>query len=120
MFLRPKDLLRTFIIQKRTTKTDNNRGRAVPVWEDIGELVGILANASPRETMQGQQLQHPVTHTIIQQGPPKAQAGDRLKLGDRYFYIQMIPENPGDLGLYTIYLCEERQDTKGGSSDGFN
>lgn len=58
-----------------------------------------------------QQLQHPISHTIIQDGRPKAKAEDKLILGERIFLIQGI-DDPGSIGVCTIYYVEERMDVK--------
>ena len=53
--------------------------------------------------------QHPITHTIVDRGHPKAVETDQLTCGNRKFYVQGVDE-PGQLGLYTIYYVEERAD----------
>ena len=40
---------------------------------------------------------------------PKAVETDQLTCGNRKFYVQGVDE-PGQLGLYTIYYVEERAD----------
>ena len=58
-----------------------------------------------------EQLQHPITHTIVQTGKPMAKAEDKLVLGNRIFLVQGVDE-PGSLGVCTIYYVEERADVK--------
>ena len=108
MYLRPSALNKTFAIETRSTGTDT-RGRTTAAWVAAGNLVGVLSEARPDEKMRWQQLQHPVTHTVVQKGAPQASVGDRLVLDSRNFYIQGV-ENPGGLDHWTIYYCEERQD----------
>lgn len=49
------------------------------------------------------------SHTIVDRGHPKAAETDQLTCGNRKFYVQGVDE-PGQLGLYTIYYVEERAD----------
>lgn len=53
----------------------------------------------------------PITHTIVQTGKPMAKAEDKLVLGNRIFLVQGVDE-PGSLGVCTIYYVEERADVK--------
>ena len=74
-------------------------------------LKGVLAEADTRQKMRWEQLQHPITHTIVQTGKPKAKVEDKLVLENRVFLIQGVDE-PGSLGVCTIYYVEERADVK--------
>ena len=69
----------------------------------------VLAQATPQEKARWEQIQHPITHTIVDRGHPKAAETDQLTCGNRKFYVQGVDE-PGQLGLYTIYYVEERAD----------
>lgn len=110
MYLRPGNLFKDFSIEKKG-ETLSSRGRARSKYDSqIGEqLKAVLADAKPQEKEQWKQRQHPISHTITQRGKPKAEAEDRLILGDRIFFIQGVDE-PGALGLWTIYYVEERFD----------
>jgi hypothetical protein len=78
----------------------------------IGSLCAVLAQAKPDERERWHQLGHPVTHKLISEGPNvlKLTAGDLLMCEDRRFYIQSEPYDPGELGHWTIYYCEETKD----------
>lgn len=95
----------------------NGRGRALTDYIQQGTIMGTLADASETTREQYRQLQHPVSHTIVSDGAPTADKGDRLVLGgSRYFYIQGI-ENPGEFNIKTLYHCEERPDRAGTEGD---
>lgn len=80
--------------------------------ERIGTIRAVLAAASPQEIERWRQLEHPVTHKIIQQGtaPFAVQAGDFFVFGNTRYVVQKAPYNPGGLNHWTIYYCEERRD----------
>ena len=54
------------------------------------------------------------THQIAQRGRPKAKAGDRLLLENRAYYVEGV-DPLGDLGLYTLYYVQQREDTHNGN-----
>ena len=85
--------------------------------EPIGEIRAVLAAAKPEETLRWRQLEHPVSHKIIQQGTAafEIKPGDSLMHGERRYIIQTAPYNPGGLNHWTIYYCEERSDTHDGN-----
>ncbi len=80
--------------------------------ERLGTIRAVLAAAKPEEIERWRQLEHPVTHKIIQQGtaPFGIRAGDSLVRGEKRYIIQTEPYNPGGLNHWTIYYCEERGD----------
>jgi SPP1 family predicted phage head-tail adaptor len=108
MYLTPGMLFKTFDWQRRTTAQDS-RGRPVPTWSSMGQIRGIISDSSPEEKLRYQQMQHPITHEIAAKGSPQAAPGDRLVLDGRHFYVQEV-QNPAGLGLWTIYMVEERKD----------
>lgn len=110
--LRPGNLYKEFVIEDN--KADIGKtGRATASFSGDGSrtLKGALAEATPKQKVEWQQLQHPISHTIIQDGRPKAKAEDKLILGERIFLIQGI-DDPGSIGVCTIYYVEERMDVK--------
>lgn len=95
MYLRPGNLYKEFVIEDN--KADIGKtGRATASFSGDGSrtLKGALAEATPKQKVEWQQLQHPISHTIIQDGRPKAKAEDKLILGERIFLIQGI-DDPG-------------------------
>lgn len=80
--------------------------------EPIGEIRAVLAAAKPEETLRWRQLEHPVSHKIIQQGTAafEIKPGDSLMHGERRYIVQTAPYNPGGLNHWTIYYCDERSD----------
>ena len=80
--------------------------------ERIGELKAVLAAAKPEEIERWRQLEHPITHKIIQQGstPFEIRAGDSFVHDQKRYIVQTAPYNPGGLNRWTIYYCNERSD----------
>lgn len=112
MYLRPGNLLKDFIVEE--SKTDvSPTGRPALSYKDDGAkmLRGVLAEADPRQKRRWEQLQHPITHTIVQTGRPQAKGEDKLVMGNRVFLVQGV-DDAGSLGICTIYYVEERMDVK--------
>lgn len=80
--------------------------------ERIGEIKAVLAAAKPEEKERWKQLEHPVTHKIIQQGVPpfEIKPGDAIVRGETRYIVQTAPYNPGGINHWTIYYCDERSD----------
>ncbi len=112
MYLRPGNLYKYFVIEPSTSVVTSN-GRPKTTYDQTGNrtLRGALAQATTKQKIEWEQLQHPITHTIVQDGRPRAKAEDKLVLGDRVFLIQGVDE-PGSIGICTIYYVEERMDVK--------
>ena len=109
-YLRPGNLYKDFFVAKCTSGVDG-KGRPVKKYDSDHSVVihAVLAQATPQEKARWEQIQHPLTHTIVARGHPKAAETDQLTCGNRKFYVQGVDE-PGQLGLYTIYYVEERAD----------
>ena len=109
-YLRPGNLYKDFLVAKCTSGVDG-KGRPVKKYDSDHSVVihAVLAQATPQEKARWEQIQHPITHTIVDRGHPKAVETDQLTCGNRKFYVQGVDE-PGQLGLYTIYYVEERAD----------
>jgi len=112
VFLMPGQELRKFeVFRTGVRRTDSGRimdnGR-----EKIGEIKAILAAAKPEERERWGQLEHPVTHKIIQQGAPafKIIPGDSIERGESRYIVQGQPYDPGGISHWTIYYCDERSD----------
>ena len=76
----------------------------------------ILAAAKPEEQLQFHQMGVKVTHTLVQRGAPAAKENDILALAKngvetRRFRVQAV-HNKGEMGIDTVYYCEERGDLK--------
>ena len=78
----------------------------------LGEIKAVLAAAKPSEIERWRQLEHPVTHKIIQKGvaPFEIRPGDSIERGDKRYIVQTAPYNPGGINHWTIYYCDERSD----------
>lgn len=78
----------------------------------LGSIRAVLAAAKPEETQRWRQLEHPVSHKIIQQGVPpfEIRPGDSLVQGSTRYIVQAAPYNVGSIGHWTVYYCDERSD----------
>lgn len=89
----------------------SSRGRAgssAPTEE--GYLFGILSVATPEEIERWGTTEHPISHKIVQYGGKnKAADQDVLVFNGKRYYVQRSPRNPGGLGHFTVYYCEERR-----------
>ena len=89
------------------------KGRPVTAkLEPIGRIMGIISQAGQMEKEQWKQSGHPITHTVIQRGTKAAgKADDVLELEGtgRRFLIQGT-RDPGEIGHFTVYKVEERED----------
>lgn len=112
MYLRPGNLVKEFTVEV-SRSTVNANGRPVTTYiKDTGlVLKGMLAQASAQEIRRFDNLEHPIDHTIVQDGRPTAKPEDKLIFGDRIFLIRALDE-PGSIGICTIYYVEERTDVK--------
>lgn len=112
MYLRPGNLNKDFWVAREQTGL-NSAGRPQKRFEATGaRLRGILAEAKTEERVRWQQMQHPITHTIVQRGRAIARTGDLLTLDSRSFFVQGV-DDAGDLGFWTLYYAEERFDLNG-------
>jgi hypothetical protein len=112
-FLFPGQEVRHFTVTRTGTReTPNGRELSDGTAIERGEIQAVLAQASPREIEQWRQLQHPITHKIIEQGVSGFDIlpGDAFHLGNRSFVNQSMPYNVGDIDHWTIYYCQERKD----------
>lgn len=112
MYFRPGNLFKDFIIESDSpTVTSTGRVANNYVGDGTNTLKGCLADASADDKAKHSTTDHMVTHTIVQNGSPKAKRADRLILGERVFYIVDI-DDTGAFGITTLYYAEERVDTK--------
>lgn len=123
-FLRPGQGFKKFKLGKKasTISSAGTPGKSAS-FSEIGEIIGILVNASQKEVDQWKQSGHPISHVVVQRGAMvKGEATQYLRLTeqepsgkekDRYFYIQGI-NNPGELNHTILYYVEERGDLKNG------
>ncbi len=112
--LRPGQGFRRYTVLKRSGGLSDN-GRPVPeCYTPVGELFGMIAQATPKEQEQWKQAGHPVTHKVVQRGTGcQAEPTDVLELvtegKSRRFLIQGV-HDPAELGHFTTYFTEERRD----------
>jgi len=120
MYLPPGKLLKEFAIEEciqivETQENTNGRpktGRPIMNYQKKDETIkAVLADASTSIKWRWNQLGHPVTHTIVQNGKPKAKPEDILITGDRVFAIQGV-DDCGGLGISVQYFAEERTGLK--------
>lgn len=109
--LRPGQGFKPFSVLRRSGGTTPAGRPTSGKLEPVGVILGIISQASQTEKEQWKQSGHPITHTIVQRGTKdRAKATDVLELeGGRRFRVQGVGD-PGELGHYTIYHVEERED----------
>lgn len=112
--LRPGQGFKKFKVLRQTSKTTSSGRVQAASLSPVGEIYGIKTRASQKEIEQWKQKGHPISHTIVQRGTKNcAKATDFLELGEgdakRRFYVQGT-RNPGELGHFTVYMVEERED----------
>lgn len=108
----PGQELRTFTVC-RDGEHKTASGRVISNGAEVlGSIRAVLAAAKPEEIQRWHQLEHPVSHKIIQQGTAafEIKPGDSLVDGERRYIVQTTPYNPGGLNHWTIYYCNERSD----------
>lgn len=112
MYVRPGNLFKEFIIENnKQVVTSTGRVANSHGGDGTKTLKGCLADASDEDRTNHNQKDHVITHTVVQQGSPKAKRGDKLVLGGRVFYVVDV-DDAGSLGISTIYYVEERRDAK--------
>lgn len=117
-FLRPGQGFQPFIVLRRAN-TITGSGRPVTgELQPAGKILGIISQASQKEQEQWKQNGHPITHTIVQRGTAeRGRADDVLQLikpgadHPRQFLVQGT-HDPGELGHFTIYYVQEREDLR--------
>lgn len=110
-FVSGRELREFTVLRPDVRETEN--GRVINnSYITVCKIRAILAAAKPEEKERWRQLQHPITHKIIQQGisEVKIKAGYILEYEERKFYISTEPYNIGGLNYWTIYYCEEKGD----------
>lgn len=112
--LRPGQGFKPFNVMARKGGVSEKGRPTTKTLEPAGEIIGIISQASPEEKEQWKQSGHPISHTIVQRGTKdRAKATDVLELPDegRRFLVQGV-QDPGELGHFTVYKVEEREDLK--------
>ena len=112
MYLRPGNLFKEFLIEPNTAEI-GSFGRPGSRYESSSPktLRGALADANADDRKRWEQMEHPITHVIVQDGRPKAKEEDKLILGERVFLVHAI-DDCGGLGITTLYYAEERKDIR--------
>ena len=110
--LRPGQGFKEFNILLRKPGVTQTGRPTTKGLEPAGRIDGIISQANQQEREQWKQSGHPITHTIVQRGvKDRAKATDVLELPgeSRRFLVQGVGD-PGELGHFTIYHVEERED----------
>lgn len=119
IFLRPGQGYKKFTIKKKASSLTSSGNPIKGGYTDVGTFIGAIASATEEEKEQWKQLDHPITHKIVQYGVGDvAIATNYIVLSesgksDRYFYVQGTG-NPGELNHMMRYFVEERKDLKDG------
>ncbi len=119
-FLRPGQGFRQLTILRRAGGvTDNGRPETRSLTPS-GEITGLIMRASRGEIQQWESSEqwkqegHPVTHKIIQQGTQNrlspSDVIESVSKGKTRRFIVKGANDPAELGHFTIYFAEERED----------
>jgi hypothetical protein len=114
MYLRPGNLFKEFVLEKKTETKVTEGGRVITgKFDSVNPTIiqGCLAQATDKDIANHSIENHVVSHTIVQSGPRQAERHDRLVLNNRVFYVTDV-DDADDLGVSTIYYAEERHDVK--------
>jgi len=115
MYLNSDTVYKVFTVKSRQTAL-NARGRQIrESGEELATFKGALSQASENDIDRYKQMQHVITHTIVQKGQRAAEQNDILILnGTNRMFIVKDVNNPGEikygLGAFTTYQVEERRD----------
>lgn len=110
--LRPGQGFKPYTVLRKNGGTTRTGRPKNGDYEPIGQIYGIISQASQHEIAQSKQNGHPMTHTVIQRGTrDRAIAGDVLELcgTNRRFMVTGV-RDPGELGHFTVYKVDERED----------
>ena len=111
----PGQELREFTIYAPETRS-SERGREglINGYVKLGTVRAILGQARPEETNRWRQLNHWVSHKIIMQHrtPFEVKSGYKFRQEDngQEFYVTTLPYEPGGIGHWTIFYCNDRRD----------
>lgn len=119
-FLRPYQGFKPFTVLHRIGAVTTTGRPVTGSFEEAGEIIGIISQASQKEIEQWKQNGHPITHTIVQRGTKnQAKPTDVMQLQGpedeegnttcRRFLVQGV-QDPGEIGHFTVYHVEERED----------
>ena len=110
-FLRPGQGFKKYKVLRKKNGVNESGRVTKSELTDLGELIGIISQASQKEKEQWKQSGHPITHKVVQRGSPAAKPTDILLMDgtDRRFLVQGV-HDPAELGHFTSYFVEERED----------
>ena len=117
VMLLPGQELHKFTVSKPEHQgTENGREGLINQYERVGELEAILAQATPDETQRWRMLNHPVSHKIIMQHTPGFEVKPgylfELTASGQQFFVSTLPYEPGAIGHWTIFYCNDRRDVR--------
>lgn len=109
----PAEIARTFQAQKQGEAVQTDSGYSYE-WSEVASVIGVIYGATYRDLMLSAQTDFTITHTIVHEGRPVIDINDRFRrapegaVGERFFYVNSV-EDPGEMGLFSIYAVEERR-----------
>lgn len=119
--LRPYQGFKPFTVLRRIGATTATGRPVTGSFKEVGQIIGMISQASQKEIEQWKQNGHPITHTIVQRGTKdQAKPTDVIQLTvsvdangnpvqTRRFLVQGV-QDPGEIGHFTVYHVEERED----------
>ena len=114
VMLMPGQELREFVVEAPETRETTEGRVVINGYVQLGTIRAILAQANPEETNRWRQLNHWVSHKIIMQHRPpfEVKSGYKFRRVDngQEFYVTTLPYEPGGIGHWTIFYCNDRRD----------
>lgn len=104
LFFVPGQQIKPFAIKRKSATTIN--GRVSYDELTVGTTRGTISDASQNQKHEWNQMNHPITHTIVTRGTCDVVAEDILEDSDQQNYHVQGTTNPSGLGFFTIIYCK--------------
>ncbi len=103
-FLVPGQQELPFKVKRKDSTTTNGRVSYNDI--EIGLVEGTISDATQRQKYEWNQMNHPITHTIVVNGTCDVKAEDILE-DEQYlnYHVQGVSD-PSNLGFFTIIYCK--------------
>lgn len=103
-FLVPGEQELLFSIKRKSSTTINGRVSYDEIL--LSSIEGTISEASQNQKHEWNQMNHPITHTIVVRGACEVGAEDILEDSEKQNYHVQGTTNPSGLGFFTIIFCK--------------
>lgn len=101
------DLRHRCELQKNTATTRDDRGHVTPTWTTLTRPWCKIMQLSAIEAENARQISPEATHRIFARHNNSFVPGNRIKFGDRLFYIGAV-DDVEQIGRFVIVLAAEK------------